>query len=107
MRRPWSSKTVSPSRSVSNASAYWKPEQPPPRTPTRRPDVCTSALWDDEDFLHLLAPFSVKLITCRSPAVGSQPIFPKCSDRYALRQMPSTDDLKQRIEAAIPGSRPR
>jgi stress-induced morphogen len=30
--------------------------------------------------------------------------FPKCSDRYAVSQMPTTDDLKQRIEAAIPGS---
>jgi stress-induced morphogen len=36
--------------------------------------------------------------------VVSGQYFPKCSGRYALSQMPSTDDLKQRIEAAIPGS---
>src|ERR671935_131557 len=46
MRRPWSSKTSSPSRSVSNASAYWKPEQPPPRTPTRRFSARTVAALD-------------------------------------------------------------
>src|SRR3712207_7964822 len=34
---PSCSKTWSPSRCSSSASEYWKPEQPPPRTPTRRP----------------------------------------------------------------------
>ena len=77
MRRPWSSKTVSPSRSVSKASEYWKPEQPPPRTPTRRPDVCTSALWDDRNSCTFSAPFSVKLITLSTPVVVSQPILPE------------------------------
>ena len=33
---PWASKTWSSAFGVSNASAYWKPEQPPPRTATRR-----------------------------------------------------------------------
>ena len=35
--RPAYSKTSSPSRFSSNARLYWKPEQPPPLTPTRRP----------------------------------------------------------------------
>ena len=47
---------------VSNASAYWKPEQPPPRTPTRRPDVVTSAFWDARNSLTFCAPVSVKVI---------------------------------------------
>ena len=35
--------------------------------------------------------------------VGVQ-CFTKCSGRYAVLEMPSTDELKQRIEAAIPGA---
>src|SRR5215211_1975525 len=41
---PLVSKTWSSSRRSSRASAYWKPEQPPPRTPTRRP-TSPSAVW--------------------------------------------------------------
>ena len=51
---PLSSKTSSPSRCSSNASSYWKPEQPPPRTPTRRPAVATSAPCDARNSRDLL-----------------------------------------------------
>jgi hypothetical protein len=62
MRRPWSSKISSPVALVSNASAYWKPEQPPPRTPTRRPEVSMSALWEARNSWTFSAPLSVKVI---------------------------------------------
>src|SRR5262245_51890389 len=39
---PWCSKTWSSSFAWSSASAYWNPEQPPPRTATR--SACSSAL---------------------------------------------------------------
>src|SRR3954469_11078320 len=62
-RRPWSSKISSSSRWLSKASAYWKPEQPPPRTPTRRPEVDTSAPCEARNSLTFSAPLSVKVIT--------------------------------------------
>src|ERR671919_2507325 len=94
MRRPWSSKTWSPSRSVSNASAYWKPEQPPPRTPTRRPEVWIWAPWPARNSCTFSAPFSVKVI------IASERIAPA-----TLCVVPTTDELKERIESAIPGAR--
>src|SRR5918997_3064189 len=94
MRRPWSSNTSSPSRSVSKASAYWKPEQPPPRTPTRRPEVWISAPWLARNSCTFSAPFSVNVI------IASERIAPA-----TLSAVPSTDELKERIEAAIPGAR--
>ena len=51
---PLSSKTSSPSRCWSNASAYWKPEQPPPRTPTRSPAVCDLGALGGEELADLL-----------------------------------------------------
>ena len=46
---PEASKTWSSSRRSSSASAYWNPEQPPPRTPTLRPmspsAPCPSMNW--------------------------------------------------------------
>ena len=41
---PALSKTWSSSCRSSSASAYWNPEQPPPRTPTRRPDLALRGL---------------------------------------------------------------
>src|SRR5687768_18577587 len=94
MRRPWSSNTSSPSRWLSNASAYWKPEQPPPRTPTRRPEVWIWAPWPERNSCTFSAPFSVKVI------IASERIAPAIVDG-----VPTTDELKQRIESAIPGAR--
>src|SRR3954468_11102540 len=61
MRRPWSSKIASPSRWSSKARLYWKPEQPPPRTPTRSPALVTSAPWDSRNSRTFSAPFSLKV----------------------------------------------
>ena len=55
-RMPLSSNTVSPSRCSSNASAYWKPEQPPPRTPTRSPAVSASLPWAERNSRTFSAP---------------------------------------------------
>src|SRR3954453_283346 len=59
MRSPWSSKTTSSGRCSSNASWYWKPEQPPPRTPTRSPALPTSAPCEARNSRTFSAPFSV------------------------------------------------
>ena len=74
-RMPLSSNTLSPSRCSSKASAYWKPEQPPPRTPTRSPAVSTTALCDARNSR-----------TFSAPLVGeSDHCFTKYSDGASLR----------------------
>ena len=40
------------------------PEQPPPRTPTRSPEVPRSAPCEARNSWTFSAPFSVKVITC-------------------------------------------
>ena len=58
---PWCSKTWSSSFGWSSASAYWKPEQPPPRTATR--SACSAAVARAaSSSLILPAALSVRLI---------------------------------------------
>src|SRR5215218_6315159 len=103
MRRPWSSKTSSPARCVSKASAYWKPEQPPPRTPTRRPEVWMSALWAARNSWTFSAPLSVNVIKLLAPVLAESNASRSVAAATLFR-MPSTDELRQRIETAIPGA---
>src|SRR5919201_1391432 len=102
---PLSSNTLSPSRCSSNASAYWKPEQPPPRTATRSPAVWTSALWAERNSRTFSAPLSVKLTMIlqrldRHATYGAL----RSVATATLWTMPSAEELKARIEAAIPDS---
>src|SRR4051794_2819288 len=89
------SKTWSSSRRSSSASAYWKPEQPPPRTPTRRP-MSPSAVWPLMKARTFSAAMSVSW-TIRADCIGD------LVDTLDLR-MPSPDELKERIKAALPGA---
>ena len=50
------------SRCSSKASWYWKPEHPPPRTPTRSPARATSACWASRNSRTFSAPLSVIVI---------------------------------------------
>src|SRR2546423_13055507 len=59
---PWSSKTWSSSFLLSSASAYWKPEQPPPRTATLR--ACSWSGCEARSSLILPAAVSVRPIAC-------------------------------------------
>src|SRR5579875_1366816 len=65
-RMPLSSNTVSSSRCSSKASAYWKPEQPPPRTPTRSPAVSATAACAERNSWTFSAPLSVRVIMLHS-----------------------------------------
>ena len=56
---PADSKMTSPSRCSSNASWYWKPLQPPPRTPTRRPADDVSASCAERNSWTFSAPLEV------------------------------------------------
>jgi hypothetical protein len=47
----------------SNASWYWKPEQPPPRTPRRSPASAVSVPWEARNSRTLVAPSSVKVMS--------------------------------------------
>ena len=103
-RRPWSSKTTSPSRWSSKASWYWKPEQPPPRTPTRRPADADVGALGARNSRTFSAPFSVKWTPLALECDGrSGHRFTKDSDTLKA-EMPTTDEIKRRIEAAIPDS---
>src|SRR5215210_1355914 len=56
MRMPSKSKTWSPSLRSSSASWYWKPEQPPPFTATRRPaSGCSCELRNSLTFLAAIS----------------------------------------------------
>src|ERR1700749_661532 len=98
-RRPWLSKTASFSRCSSKASWYGKPEQPPPRTPTRSPARATSASCAARNSRTFSAPLSLnEIITIESVALYGW--------RLSLRlEVPTSEEIKQRIEAAIPGAR--
>src|SRR5215204_4442763 len=92
---PLVSKMWSSSCCSSSASAYWKPEQPPPRTPTRRPTL-PSARWPAMKARTFSAAISVSCtieIDCIGGCVG------------IVNSMPSAEELKQRIESALPGAR--
>src|SRR6476659_126535 len=87
---PSMSKIRSSAFGSSSASAYWKPEQPPPRTPTRRPALS----WPSRK------PFTFSAATdVRDTMV--RPIVPTAN---LSKTVPTTDELKQRIEQALPGS---
>src|ERR1700742_160694 len=91
MRRPWSSKMASPSWWSSNASWYWKPEQPPPRTPTRRPAELMSAPWDSRNSRTFTAPFSVK----RTPLAWYVTVVPVIAiQRIAIPSSRDADDRR-------------
>src|SRR5829696_1367304 len=94
---PWSSNTASSSRCWSSASAYWKPEQPPPRTPTRRP-ASSSADWLSRNCETFSAAKSVSVtmgglyrLEATLPSAG----------------MPSAAEIRTRIEQALPGASAR
>src|SRR5215207_7810258 len=91
---PPASKMWSSSCFSSSASAYWKPEQPPPRTPTRRPTP-SPALWPSMNSRTLAAAMSVMM---------TMPRLYRRFARYSGDSMPSSSELKQRIEEAIPGA---
>ena len=78
-RMPLSSNTSSPSRCSSNASAYWKPEQPPPRTPTRRPAVSTSLPCEARNSRTFSAPLSVSVIIASASIATPSARYP-CTD---------------------------
>src|SRR5688500_9249111 len=73
-RMPEASKTWSSSRFSSRASAYWKPEQPPPFTPTRRP-TSPSAPWPAMNSFTFWAAMSVSVTIC-SAIVSALPQVP-------------------------------
>src|SRR3712207_1000135 len=90
---PSCSKTLSPSRCSSSASWYWNPEQPPPRTATRRPArACSSS---ERSVPILVAATSVR-VTTTAIVVGRSSAI--------LESMPTAEDLKRRIEDALPGA---
>ena len=75
---PSTSKTWSSSLAWSKASAYWKPEQPPPRTATR--SACPPASsWEPSSSAILPAALSVRAIAVLSLVSH----FTKCSERSA------------------------
>src|SRR6266480_2648916 len=77
---PWFSKRWSSSLAASNASAYWKPEQPPPRTATRR--ACSEPLsCSPSSSLILPAALSVSLIGCGDSLIGTHCRDPRCGVR--------------------------
>src|SRR5438067_8784645 len=91
---PSCSNTRSPSRFSSSASWYWKPEQPPPRTATRRPaPACSSS---ERRVPIFWAAMSVRVTTT--------PHSSQLIRRYPRSPMPTTNELKERIESALPGS---
>src|SRR5919205_2554985 len=94
IRMPSWSKTWSPSRCSSSASWYWKPEQPPPRTATRRPaPECSSS---ERSVPIFWAATSVRVTTT-----------PILVGRYNVildPRMPTAQELKDRIETALPGA---
>src|SRR5438132_5730324 len=93
---PWLSNETALSRRSSNASWYCKPEQPPPRTPTRRPATSAPCGAEARNSWTFSAPLSdSSIIAFQSIAVGG----------YTDARMPSAEQIKQRIEAAIPGAR--
>src|SRR3954467_1285266 len=97
MRMPLASKTWSSSFFSSRASAYWKPEQPPPRTPTRSPTASAWPLpWESMKVRTFWAAMSVNS-TIADNCIGQ-------IRRYRDHPMPTTDELKERIETALPGA---
>src|SRR4029079_2677490 len=80
---PWFSKRWSSSLGVSKASAYWNPEQPPPRTATRR--ACSAPFsCSPSSSLILVAALSVSAMgsgvsfidtDCRAPSLGARRLF--------------------------------
>src|SRR4051794_11951803 len=92
---PSCSKTWSPSRASSSASWYWNPEQPPPLTATRRPASACSCV--DRNSVTFFVAISVRVtIWISILAAQAAAIFSVA--------MPSAEDLKTRIEQALPGS---
>src|SRR3954447_24202785 len=66
---PWFSKRWSSSLGASKARAYWKPEQPPPRTATRR--ACLAPFsCSPSSSLILPAALSVSVIGCGASLIG-------------------------------------
>src|SRR3954452_14268116 len=106
IRRPWSSKMASPSRWLSNARWYWKPEQAPPRTPTRSPATDRSASCVARNSRTFCAPVSVKFTPLAWYVICVVLIaLPSVATVYPVhRSMPSPEEIKRRIEAAIPES---
>src|SRR2546423_11193247 len=88
------SKIWSPSRCSSSASWYWKPEQPPPRTATRRPAFACSS---SERSVPIFWEATSVSVTTVNILVG------RSTDNLDPR-MPTAQELKNRIEAALPGA---
>src|SRR5256885_849644 len=91
---PSCSKTRSPSRCSSSASWYWKPEQPPPRTATRRPAFACSS---SERRVPIFWAATSVSVTTTIILVGEPPDI---LDPW----MPTAQELKERIETALPGA---
>ena len=70
---PSTSKTLSSSLALSKASAYWKPEQPPPRTATRSACSAPSA-WPPSSSPIFSAALSVRVIAAWGVSVTSQSV---------------------------------
>ena len=70
---PSTSKTLSSSLAWSKASAYWKPEQPPPRTATRRACSVPSACQPSSSPIFSAA-LSVRVIAASGVSVTSQSV---------------------------------
>ena len=93
---PAASNTWSSSRFSSSASAYWKPEQPPPRTPHAQADVTSGVLAGDELF-DLLGGDIGENDHCSSHCI--------CDGVGTLDTYAQREELQQRIEQALPGAR--
>src|SRR3954454_21563656 len=93
IRMPSWSKILSPARCSSSASWYWKPEQPPPRTATRSPAFACSS---SESRVPIFWAATSVSSTTTNILVGIAPDI--------LDPVPSPDELRERIEAAIPGA---
>src|SRR3954454_23465396 len=95
MRMPSKSKTWSPSCRSSRASWYWKPEQPPPFTATRRPASGCSCV--ERNSLTFFAAMSVRVTIWLQILAMSRVAI-------VFIAMPTPEQLKERIEGALPGS---
>src|SRR4029079_5173957 len=67
---PLCSKTWSSSFALSRARAYWNPEQPPPRTATRR--TWSGSSWPASSSLSLPAAASVRTTAASGVSIGFQ-----------------------------------
>src|SRR3954465_6159891 len=86
---PSTSKTWSSSLARSKASAYWKPEQPPPRTATRRAWPSVSP-WPPSSSPIFSTALALRVIASVGVSVTSQSVARGLRESRALSPSPQT-----------------